>query len=64
MLMYKVGKFEDVDSFLQQVGRIQGKLKKGGVPDMVAAARIGGGCVQVVNPVVTRSLQAPGFFNP
>ena len=40
MLMYKVGKFEDVDDFLRQVGRLQGKLKKGGVPDMLAAARI------------------------
>ena len=40
MLMYKTSKFEDVDDFLRQVGRIQGKLKKGGVPDMVAAARV------------------------
>jgi len=40
MVMYKTSRFEDVDDFLRQVGRIQGKLKKGGVPDMIAAARI------------------------
>lgn len=40
MLMYKTSRFEDVDDFLRQVGRLQGKLKKGGVPDMIAAARV------------------------
>jgi nuclear GTP-binding protein len=30
MLIYKTGRFEDVDEFLRQVGRIQGKLKKAG----------------------------------
>ena len=40
MLMYKTGKFADVDDFLRQVARIQGKLKKGGIPDMKQAARV------------------------
>ena len=41
MLLYGTGKFADTDSFLRQVGRVQGKLKKGGIPDLVAAARVG-----------------------
>ena len=40
MLMYKTGRFTDVDDFLRQVARVQGKLKKGGIPDMKAAARV------------------------
>jgi|Transcript_217 nuclear GTP-binding protein len=40
MLMYKTGRFVDVDDFLRQVARIQGKLKKGGIPDMKQAARV------------------------
>jgi nuclear GTP-binding protein len=40
MLMYKIGKFSDVDDFLQNIGKIRGVLKKGGVPDMMAAARV------------------------
>ena len=40
MLMYKIGAFEDVDDFLRAVGKARGVLKKGGVPDMLAAARV------------------------
>lgn len=40
MLMYKTGRFSDVDDFLRQVARLQGKLKKGGIPDLKAAARV------------------------
>jgi len=40
MLMYKTGRFGDVDDFLRQVARVQGKLKKGGIPDLKAAARV------------------------
>ena len=38
MLMYKIGAFDDVDAFLRAVGKTRGVLKKGGVPDMLAAA--------------------------
>jgi nuclear GTP-binding protein len=40
MLMYKTGRFGDVDDFLRQVARLQGKLKEGGIPDLKAAARV------------------------
>lgn len=40
MLFYGTSKFVDVHDFLRQIGRLQGKLKKGGVPDTIAAARI------------------------
>ena len=40
MLMYKIGAFDDVDAFLRAVGKTRGVLKKGGVPDMLAAARV------------------------
>ena len=40
MLMYKIGAFDDVDDFLRAVGKTRGVLKKGGVPDMLAAARV------------------------
>lgn len=40
MVMYKTGRFSDVDDFLRQVARLQGKLKKGGIPDLKAAARV------------------------
>ena len=39
MLMYKIGAFDDVDAFLRAVGKLRGVLK-GGVPDMLAAARV------------------------
>ena len=39
MLIYKIGHFEHVDDFLRQLGRLKGLLKKGGVPDPMAAAR-------------------------
>ena len=40
MLIYKMGHFEHVDDFLMQLGRLKGLLKRGGVPDMMAAARV------------------------
>tara|TARA_B100000405_G_scaffold299898_1_gene258848 strand:- start:60 stop:1880 length:1821 start_codon:yes stop_codon:yes gene_type:complete len=40
MLIYKMGHFEHVDDFLMQLGRKKGLLKRGGVPDMMAAARV------------------------
>eukprot|EP00249_Psilotum_nudum_P013802 c24521_g1_i1 orf=382-2205(-) len=40
MLSYKIPSFGSVDEFLQHVARLRGKLKKGGVADSVAAARI------------------------
>ena len=39
MLIYKTSRFECVDDFLRQVGHLKGLLKKGGVPDVFAAAR-------------------------
>ncbi|ONM06825.1 Guanine nucleotide-binding protein-like NSN1 [Zea mays] len=38
--MYKVPSFSSVDDFLQKVSTVRGKLKKGGVVDVEAAARI------------------------
>jgi hypothetical protein len=38
--MYKVGAYEGVDGFLQQVAQARGKLRKGGAVDIGAAARI------------------------
>jgi len=38
--LYKVPSFSSVDDFLQKVATIRGKLKKGGVVDVEAAARI------------------------
>lgn len=40
MSVYKVAAFDGVDSFLQQVANARGKLKRGGVVDVEAAARI------------------------
>ena len=40
MLAYKTSTFEDADDFLRQVAKQRGVLKKGGVPDMTAAARV------------------------
>ncbi|PKA57858.1 hypothetical protein AXF42_Ash015236 [Apostasia shenzhenica] len=38
--LYKISSFTSVDEFLQKVATIRGKLKKGGVVDLEAAARI------------------------
>uniref|UniRef100_A0A1D1Y690 Guanine nucleotide-binding protein-like 3 n=1 Tax=Anthurium amnicola TaxID=1678845 RepID=A0A1D1Y690_9ARAE len=38
--LYKLPKFSSVDDFLQKVAALRGKLKKGGVLDVEAAARI------------------------
>lgn len=38
--LYKLPSFESVDDFLQKVATVRGKLKKGGIVDIEAAARI------------------------
>ncbi|CAN8269573.1 unnamed protein product [Cochlearia groenlandica] len=38
--LYKIPSFESVDDFLYQVATVRGKLKKGGLVDIEAAARI------------------------
>lgn len=38
--LYKVPSFDSVDDFLQKVATVRGKLKKGGIVDVDAAARI------------------------
>ena len=38
--VYEIGEFEDMQGFLQLVAQKTGKLKKGGVPDIDAAAQI------------------------
>lgn len=38
--LYKVPSFSSVDEFLQKVATLRGKLKKGGIVDVEAAARI------------------------
>ncbi|KAJ9697162.1 hypothetical protein PVL29_009087 [Vitis rotundifolia] len=38
--LYKISSFDSVDDFLQKVASLRGKLKKGGVVDMEAAARM------------------------
>lgn len=40
MPLYKLERFGNVDEFLQKVATIRGKLKKGGIVDVEAAARI------------------------
>ncbi|KAK1315085.1 hypothetical protein QJS10_CPA06g00485 [Acorus calamus] len=40
MSLYKLPSFSTVDEFLQRVATVRGKLKKGGVVDVEAAARI------------------------
>jgi len=40
MVTYKTGKWTDVDDFLRQASRSMGKLKKGGIPDLVASAKV------------------------
>ncbi|KAF3957542.1 hypothetical protein CMV_017461 [Castanea mollissima] len=39
--LYKLPSFDSVDDFLQKVATVRGKLKKGGVVDVEAAARVG-----------------------
>lgn len=38
--LYKLPSFDSVDDFLQKVATVRGKLKKGGIVDVDAAARI------------------------
>ena len=38
--LYKVPSFSSVDDFLQKIATLRGKLKKGGVVDVEAAAKI------------------------
>lgn len=38
--LYKLPSFDSADDFLQKVATVRGKLKKGGVVDVEAAARI------------------------
>ena len=38
--LYKLPSFDSVDDFLRKVATVRGKLKKGGVVDVGAAARI------------------------
>ena len=38
--LYKIPSFEGVDDFLYKVATVRGKLKKGGLVDIEAAARI------------------------
>lgn len=38
--LYKIPSFESVDDFLYKVATVKGKLKKGGIVDIEAAARI------------------------
>lgn len=40
MALYKIGAFKGPDDFLQLVALQRGKLRKGGTPDMPAAARV------------------------
>ncbi|KAH7300426.1 hypothetical protein KP509_24G062000 [Ceratopteris richardii] len=40
MTIYKIPSFETTDEFLQQVGLVHGKLKKGGIVDLAAAAKL------------------------
>ncbi|CAM6129869.1 unnamed protein product [Calypogeia fissa] len=40
MSIYRIPKFDGVDDFLQQVAMVRGKLKKGGVPNTLTAARV------------------------
>ncbi|KAM7501563.1 hypothetical protein LguiB_000467 [Lonicera macranthoides] len=40
VVLYKLPSFDSVDDFLQKVATVRGKLKKGGIVDINAAARI------------------------
>jgi hypothetical protein len=49
-----------VDQFLQHIAAARGKLKKGGIPDMLAAARI----VLQVRPLRSPPLRSPPLRSP
>lgn len=40
MQLYKIAAFESPDQFLQLVAHARGKLRKGGIPDMPASAKV------------------------
>ncbi|KAJ7008768.1 guanine nucleotide-binding protein-like NSN1 [Populus alba x Populus x berolinensis] len=40
VMLYKIPSFDSVDDFLQKVATVRGRLKKGGIVDVDAAARI------------------------
>jgi hypothetical protein len=40
MQLYKIAAFKEADQFLQLVAHARGKLRKGGTPDMVLAAKV------------------------
>ena len=40
MQLYKIAVFAGADQFLQHVAHVRGKLRKGGTPDMVSAAKV------------------------
>lgn len=40
VMLYRIPSFDSVDEFLQNVATARGKLKKGGIVDVDAAARI------------------------
>lgn len=40
MVLYKIGAFGTAEEMLQHIATARGKLRKGGTPDMKAAARI------------------------
>lgn len=40
VMLYKIPNFETADDFLQKVATVRGKLKKGGIVDIDAEARV------------------------
>ena len=40
MVLYRIPEFDSVDDFLVQIATVRGKLKRGGIADIVAAAKI------------------------
>ncbi|KAL0437272.1 UNVERIFIED_CONTAM: Guanine nucleotide-binding protein-like NSN1 [Sesamum radiatum] len=56
--LYKVPSFDSVDDFLQKVATVRGKLKKGGIVDVDAAART------VLHDWNEGSLKSVNDFNP
>ncbi|KAL0461028.1 UNVERIFIED_CONTAM: Guanine nucleotide-binding protein-like NSN1 [Sesamum latifolium] len=62
--LYKVPTFDSVDDFLQKVATVRGKLKKGGIVDVDAAARIvlhdwNEGIVGIRKSVLLRNAEEP-----
>ena len=41
MQLYKIAVFAGADQFLQHVAHVRGKLRRGGTPDLVSAAKVG-----------------------